>query len=417
MTKKTLIALAVGTVVVVIAAVFAVEQRQSATRPQDQSAELFPDLLERINDVASIKIIGASESFEIRLVDDVWGLVEKDGYPVYIENVKATVVGISAIKTLLPKTDKPERFSELGLADPGAEDGAAVNVILSDASGAEMVSVLLGNRATGGTAKRYVRRFGENKTWLANVNVRIGMTPNDWVETNLMSLGRERFQRAVITQPDGAELIIAKADRDGRDFNIEAIPEGKEAKSPMTNEGVVTALSSVFMEDWAAAAKIPAGDGAPAVARFETFDGLVVTARTKTVGETSWTEFEAAFDPAIRVEPEVDPEDAAANANAEADEEDGGATVEIADSLTAEEVQKEAEMLNDKFAGWAFALPSFKAEQLTRTKESMLAEIAESKTLTGEDAQKDVIVNPIPPGTELNIGNPPQLQIPPPAQE
>ncbi|MDP6515164.1 MAG: DUF4340 domain-containing protein [Alphaproteobacteria bacterium] len=367
MKPKTLIGLAAITVVVTVAAVVAVQQRESAIRPQAGGGPLFVDLGDKINAVAKIAITTADGGFTIARDGDTWGVVEKSGYPALFDKVKATILGLAEMRGLATKTDDAARYAEIGLADPGAEEGAARRLALLDDGGAELAAILLGDSGRGGGNRIYVRRPDDPQSWLAAADLDIGASALDWIDRTVLRITHDRVNRVVITQPDGGALIVGRKDRAEPRFSIADIPDGMKVSSASMINGLGGAIGFVTAEDVIAAADLPAAEEGATTARFETFDGLVVTVSSTTHDGALWAQIEAAFDPAIVVSEE----------SSTAGEGEGeGAAVAKTEPETdpAAAASAEAEALNARHAGWAYALQEYTGEQMTRALADLIEE-------------------------------------------
>ncbi len=368
MKTRSLIVLAVVAVVVAVVAVFAVQDRESGTRHRVVGERLFPGLIERVNSVASMEVTQGEDRYTIVRDGDVWGLAEKGGYPAQFDMVKKTILGIAEVALVEAKTSKRDRLGELYLAEPDAEEGPGTRIALRGEDGAELAAMILGKAARGGGGRRYVRRAGEDQAWLAEVAVDIGVKPMDWVDKTMTKLRPDRLRRVSITHGDGDDVLLEKADKENANFTVPVLPEGAKVKAPMEINGLVSALSFLNVEDVAPATDI-AFEGETLVStRYETFDGLVITLTSVTVGDIVWARFEAAYDAAL-----ADPVE---EAPVEEETEDGVELppgMEEIKPLTAEDVQAEAEALNARTAGWAFALPNFRADHLRKKLTAMIA--------------------------------------------
>lgn len=369
MKTRSLIVLAVVAVVVAVVAVFAVQDRESGTRHRVVGERLFPDLLENVNSVVSMEVTQGEDRYTIVRDGDVWGLAEKGGYPAQFDMVKKTILGIAEVALVEAKTSKRDRLGELYLAEPDAEEGPGTRIALRGEDGAELAAMILGKAARGGGGRRYVRRAGEDQAWLADVAVDIGAQPMDWVDKTMTKLRPDRLRRVSISHGDGDDVLLEKADKENANFTVPVLPEGAKVKAPMEINGIVSALSYLNVEDVAPEADIAFEGETLVTTRYETFDGLVITLTSVTVGDIVWARFEAAYDAAL-----ADPvEEAPVEDEAEAED-----AVELPPGmeeitpLSAEDVQAEAAALNARTAGWAFALPNFRADHLRKKLTAMI---------------------------------------------
>src|SRR3546814_14502489 len=132
MRSKPLILLAAVTGLAVVGAGVALQQRAEGPQTVEAPAELFPGLLDKVNDVQVVSVTLPEVSFTIRREGDGWVMPEKDGYPVKFETVKKTVVGMASLQPREPKTAKPANSAKFIAPAPRADrapkgDGVARN--------------------------------------------------------------------------------------------------------------------------------------------------------------------------------------------------------------------------------------------------------------------------------------------------
>ena len=360
MKQKTLIGLGIAAAVVVVGAMIAVQRQQSSHLPELQSGLLFDGLMDKAATVAAIKLESGADKLTLTGSDDRWAVAEKGGYPARFELVKTTIVAMASIETITAKTADPARFADLGLADPDAEQGAGTRITLVDAAGAELAAMVLGEPATGGGNKRYVRRIGDDQTWLAETDLNVVMNPLAWISTDLLDIQPDRVQRISITTPEGGTALIEKPDRKAEDYALKDMPEGHELRAVSSLDMVVAGLSGLRAEDVAPRDQVMTAEAPRTVARFETYEGLVVTAESITKDDKTWASFSAAFDPALVV-----PEAPIVQVPGETTAKDETGEDQDADAEEPFDAAKTATELNQKLAGWAYQIPQFKANQLT----------------------------------------------------
>ena len=121
--------------------------------------------------------------------------------------MKKALIGLAELRTVEAKTADPERYAALGLAPPDAEEGAGTDVRLLDGSGGGVAALTVGNAARAGANRLYIRRDGEERTWLARGELELGETPKDWVDTMVLRLDGDRVRRVTITHADDGEVL------------------------------------------------------------------------------------------------------------------------------------------------------------------------------------------------------------------
>ncbi|MBM3486993.1 MAG: DUF4340 domain-containing protein [Alphaproteobacteria bacterium] len=360
----TFYALAGATVVAVIAAAVAATSQRAPTRIAADRPLAFPEAAKRANDVAEIVIRSGREPFTIRRNGEVWGIVEKGGYPVSFERVKTTIVALGNLRLLEQKTSDAERYARLQLEDPAGADAKSRLVVMKDGTGKEIASAVVGRRNTtlfganrGGT---YIRRGTEAGSWLAEGDLEVGATPNDWMEREIVDVASDRIARAVVTHPDGEKTVVRKDVQNQPAFTVDDIPEGRKLKTDNEGGTVAGAIWRLRLED-VKPAKDLAAPAAGHVVRFETFDGLNVTVRLSKIEEEYWATFEAAADPPAPAadKPATDPAKAEDAKN---------------------DPVKAAADLNARVKGWAYRLSNWDAEKMTKK----VADLLDDKPAAGK---------------------------------
>ena len=161
-------------------------------------------------------------------------------------------------------------------------------------------------------------------------------------------------------------------------FGAAGIPEGKELKTPGSQESIVSGLGYTTFEDVRKAdavdfAGAAGGKPGPKVL-FRTWDGLLVTVESAEVDGKTWWKLAAAADP----EPFKEGEGDAAKPK-----------------RTAEEVTKEVGDLNARWSGWAYAPVQYKA---TAFKTRMSEQIKDKSATPEPSAGVPEGMPQLPPG-------------------
>lgn len=316
---------------------------------------LLPGLEAKANSVTVIELNGNGQSTRLEKRGEVWVVASKDGYPAAFEKVRMLVIELGRARVLEEKTAKPELFAMLGVAEPGAGNADATQVTLSGADGARIAGVVVGKDAGArgpGGPRRYVRAVQESGAGerAVLVGADLSMAKADameWVAREIGAFAAETFVRATFTAPDGERVEVDReppaegesAGGLGR-ARLVGVPEGREAMDAFVGQRLMNGLGQLTFEDVKVADAVDMKDAATAV--FEggpgpgVGTGLVVTVRLALEGEKHWATFEAA--------------------QAGADGRDA----------------REAARLNEKWRGWAFALPGFKGDLLRPRMERLL---------------------------------------------
>jgi hypothetical protein len=194
---------------------------------------VFPGLVQRANDVASVTIRDAERSYTIEKRDD--GFYDKDSnYPAKADAFRDVVSGAALLAFEETKTADPTRYADLGLADPGAApDSVGRQVTLRDAKSDVLASLVVGNRDTtvgGAAGGSYIRLGDQKQTWLVRGEVRAPVPQAAWFEINLVNIGRDALAGLRISG-GGLDEIIAVSEKKGDDLKVANAPEGRETDS------------------------------------------------------------------------------------------------------------------------------------------------------------------------------------------
>lgn len=358
MRRRSLLLLGGAAGLVLVLAVAATLWRDAELRRDHAPERVFPGLIDRVNEVRGIAVESGAESFVVQRTDaEGWILPDLADYPVAPERAKKVLVTLSVLETIEPKTADPDRHGALELNDPTAPEGGAVQVTLLDDAGGALASLLVGRDASATRETRYVRRAGEDQTWLVWRNFDLPARAAGWLDPSLLDIQRWRVKRIEIAHADGGTVEVRREGYDKQHFELLGVPEGFEPSNPFVGNQLGSALERVSMVTIRRAEEVPFPDDAPA-ARIETFDGMRVEVRTAEVDGVDWLRAEAAYDPSVRQElPE-----------------DGPNIVGLPEMPSLEEVEEEVRGLNARLGRWVFAVAPSKREQLSQRLADMIKE-------------------------------------------
>ncbi len=378
MKNRSLLILASLTAVAVIGAVLAVSTRESAVERVAVETAIFPDLPSRINDVAAVELTTPEGGFRLTRDGQSWVVADKADYPARGELVREMLLQITELTALEAKTANAERHAKLGLAAPDAGEGGATKIALLDGEGGALAELMVGNAARGNRDQRYVRRGGDDQTWLVKSELDPGNEASDWVETLLLRLPMERVRSVRIEHPDGEVIDLSRDTPDNRIFTLAGMPEGATFSSPNIIENMIRSVTVMRFDDVAGAAEMPEPDVGPIVTRYDTFDGQTVIFTMHNAGEETWVRIEASYDAdAAMPEAEVDPADD---------------PLEAALPFDVEETVADVIAVTDS---WVFKLPDFKIDQLTKR----LADLITMPVADGAPEDDE-------PGFAISVGDP-----------
>jgi hypothetical protein len=174
--------------------------------------------------------------------------------------------------------------------------------VLKDAKGSVLGDVVIGKLnpnlfGTGG-AGTYIRRADEKVTWLARGQVELGEEANNWMARQIVNYGQEKVRKVVVANPEGAEIILAKADVKAPNFKIENLPEGRAIKNKDEADPLAGVMWRMMFDDVQKAEK-QEWPAKPWVAHYTLWDGYTVRIETAKFGDDFWGRFSAKVDPSV----------------------------------------------------------------------------------------------------------------------
>ena len=395
MKAKTLGILAAITIVGIVVAVFV--NQQPASQFPNSGELLFPQLLSAVNDVNEVVVETKEQTVTLVRGENTWGVKEKAGYRADVEKVKQTIIGLAELRILEPKTKNPELYDRLGLQDKGQEGSLSTTLTVKTPNNAEAVLVIVGNqRPAKGNPRMseiYVRKPGDPQAWLVIGNLPLEKVAGEWLDKEITALTTKRVHRVMVTHPGGETLLVSKENPEDLDFQLDSVPAGFKVASQFNVNNVVGTLVQLSLEDVKQETEVNFQDRSGLTAVLETFDGLRLHVQTAKVENKIFGKISAEFDQALIRPVDVPPfsetgetvsaQDSAQNEKA-TESLEGKQAAEKQEELPPrkdsilkkpEEVQKEIEALNQRMQGWAYELPTFRVENVSKTKKDLLAKI------------------------------------------
>ena len=428
MNQKTLLVLGAVTLAAVGGAAFKLRATDKAQASASQHGPLFPELRSKVNSVARITLRQGEDELEVSLEEGDWVLSGKGGYPAKFEKAKETVLQVANLEIDEVKTANPAYFDKLGVQDPGP-DLPSRQVTLFDTEGQTLAAVVIGNTPQRARDAAFVRRGGEDQVYQTKGRVTASTRLNDWTDRDILKIPKDRVAEVIIEhpadeehpEPERVEIALDPLDPTGKSMVV-GVPADRELTYATVGDAVLGALASLQFDDVAPAQEVEFPADQTTTATFHCKDGLVLAFDLIDRDGTWWTKLSASFDEG-RVEvpelPEAAPSDALLSqedgSGPKSEEADPGAGSEetAADPQAETEVAEreaerraqieallesgraEAEELNSQHAPWAYALPTYRATNLTKRMEDLL------KPLPDPEAAADAAVGGAP-GDQLS---------------
>ena len=233
---------------------FHVAHRQAPTQDVE-SALLYPQLLEQLNDVRKVTLALPAERINLVRSGDGWVLADRDNFPVASAQVRELLMQIAALRIREAKTSKPENYANLGVEDLSLPNSGARQISVLDTADKPLADLLVGKerkaKGAGGTS-HFVRRAGEGGSWMVEGDLTLKTKRNDWLDTNIVNVPVERVRKSRLLTAGAPAVVVAKATPKDQLFVLQDVPTGKEARSIALVSNVGGLLLDMRFEDVAA---------------------------------------------------------------------------------------------------------------------------------------------------------------------
>jgi hypothetical protein len=326
---------------------------------QDSYGLLFPDLFEQLGEVDHMHFTSAEDEFTLYREGEDWFIREHYNYPANYDEVKRTLIDIAEAELLERKTDNPDEFYLLGVegAAPEVEGGESLKISMKNGD-EQVAGLILGEQREvtmqAGPRQFYVRRDGEQQSWLAEGYLQINPVMLNWIQGEIINLARERIARVEISQPNGETAVIENLGKKD-EFGTPEAGEKTVFKYPQLGYDIAGSLHQMRMEDVKPLDEFSRGDADVVTATFTTFDGLVVTTKTSFIDGFYYTTLSAEF-------------------NAKAIEPAPSDIQELDVTKKADAVREEVAKLNKKLSPWVYRVSGFVGTNLMRAKADIVTE-------------------------------------------
>jgi hypothetical protein len=304
MRSTTLIALAVVTIPVFAAAVFAPAPGGTQTATV-AAAPVFPGLKDWIAGTAKLTMVGTTGTVTLErkgaapkageVPTDGWTLTDKGGYPIDPATIRPILAALVELKTVEPKTERPKLYDRLDLGTPGDKGSEAKSVELADGNGADIVKLIVGRRRYGLAGNDdgiYVRKPDEARTWLAAPAFDLPADAMAWIDRKLVDIDADRIKSVSLTPAAaGSKPLSFTRDKPADKLAVQDLPKDFKLKSDNPGSDVAPVFRYLDLTDVKPASAVTA---APvATAHVETFDGMALDVTLIDQDGATWVKFAA----------------------------------------------------------------------------------------------------------------------------
>lgn len=336
MTPKLFTVLAATAFVSLGAAVFTYNSKASWATGDIKGEKLFPALTEKMQQLDQLRLKQGDKVLTLKKKEDNWVISEKNDYPLKKEPVRSLLYQLAQAELIEPKTRKQDRYHLLELEDPSKKDAKSVEVSLFDKEDKTLAQVILGKKRWDafGSSKSgvYVRKPGNDQTWLSSANLSPSLDVKEWVETKFFKFDISKMKELEFKQNNEENYSITP-DSKG---NYILSEQGNVRKTKETTDlkDIVNSYNSLELEDVRKLNSTPTGKDVSIIS-LTSVEGLAVEFRLSKDKESYWLSLNATGD---------------------------------------DKAKKEAEAINEKTQGWEYKIPSWKAEAMMKNVKDIIAE-------------------------------------------
>jgi hypothetical protein len=372
----------------VILAAMAVVLIGMAVRTSRKEGESVPDGVGRkllaelaVNDIEQVVVTDGARQAAVVRTEAGWEVPARYGFPANFAKLRAGLLKLSELKIgQVPRLTEKQR-KDLKMMASGDTNQTGRTVDLLGAGGKKIASLLIGAAHMRKSAQsmgggypdgQYVSADGGKSVYLVSQTLEeFSESPQNWLDTELMSVQSEEIENIQISGPGRADVKMVRAEGSG--FSLEGLQATEELDAAKAS-GAQSALSYLRIEDVAdpALTEEQLGLKSPVVYRAVTKKGETYTVR---VGGSPTNDARRYIRAGVSLAPAPA---AAASTNA---------APEVA---KAAEERKELELsvqtLNAKLSKWTFLVDADKAGELSAARESLVKpkEVPKTKDEPGE---------------------------------
>lgn len=360
-----------GIIAVGLAALAILQSRFSRTYtpPQITLAPLIEGL--DIDQVQTI-LINSKEAQPIRLErrDKTFVVAGKEDYPANLKKVNSLISDCLDLRVTSDAliTANPDNHAQLGLTS----DTARYEIAFLDGQQKNLVGLLISESdMEEEQSSAAVRLAASNQAWRISDVPYISTRPIDYIDTQILQIQRDKISRVTVTDPNQNTYTLTPIP-DTSDVALPDVPPQKQIRQSSARS-TFGSLTSLRMEDVMASASAPPLEFNRSYV-CELNDHLVYTVRLARSGDKNYIRLSARY---TGPEPQVQQQ------------------VESEEQLRQREAlflaKDTAEAFTRKHAGWVYVIPSYKADEMTRSRNDLMEDIprpaADSQTQTSAQTQ------------------------------
>jgi hypothetical protein len=194
--------------------------------------KVLPDFATNADKVQLVMVTTSEEAYHLvrngDAINPEWVLAEKGSYPVDPERIAELTRALSTIAYARPMTRDERKFDRIGLGEP-ANGGTGALLEVGDGSGTNFAKMLVGYR----DGRSYVRMTDDLQAWAVDGAVLPPLQRGArWLDLDVVEVGPDEIADVLVRPAQGPSYRLVSSDPAGQKFRL-APPYA--SRRPVTN--------------------------------------------------------------------------------------------------------------------------------------------------------------------------------------
>lgn len=190
--------------------------------------KVFPGFAANADKVQLVMVTTSQEVYHLVRNDDGWVLAEKGSYPVDPERIAELTRALSAIAYARPMTRDERKFDRIGLGDPST-GGTGALLVVGDGSGTSFTKMLVGYR----DGRSYVRMADDLQAWAVEGAVLPPLQRGArWLDLDVVTVEPRQIADELVRPAQGPGYRLIASDETGQHF---ALTPPHASRRPVTD--------------------------------------------------------------------------------------------------------------------------------------------------------------------------------------
>lgn len=245
--NRSFLYLVLATIIVVLSILYLAQNEESELKKNSEYVLFMPALASTVNDVDRVNVMTAGNVTLATLnkKGDEWQVEQMDDYAANWPKLQKTLAGLAKARVIEVKTDKPEYYSRLGVAEMASEN--ADGIMLELTANGKTDAVIIGHRANNRTGQ-YVRLQSSAASDLIDQTLDVPSTLLGWVDKRIIDISASEVAQVEVLHPDQERVLIMRISADQKDFDLVDMPADRELRGVWVVNSLASSLSLLDME-------------------------------------------------------------------------------------------------------------------------------------------------------------------------